>query len=167
MNVIKPHPTGFGTMDCTGSRHGCPVRLSCMAESFVPYPYWSTYSLGRSWCYLPAFPVFRLDHPAHPVTWFHVAPYPQLLLSDSPTQGSQIHVAIQILDVNDNSPQLEQSYEPFACDNAIPGQVSKGSLGHRWSRVGRERNALLKRMFAFFFWPAGAVDPSGRPRRGW
>lgn len=79
--------------------------------------------VGLSRCYLPAFPIFRLDRPAHPVAWFHVAPYPRLLLSDSPTQGSQIHVAIQILDVNDNPPQLEQSYEPFACDNAVPGQV--------------------------------------------
>ncbi|KAL7977712.1 hypothetical protein Chor_009661 [Crotalus horridus] len=42
---------------------------------------------------------------------------------DSPTQGSQVRVAIQILDVNDNPPQLEQSYEPFACDNAAPGQL--------------------------------------------
>lgn len=96
----------------------------------MAYPYRPTYSLGPFWCYLPAFPVFRLDRPARPVAWFHVAPYPRLLPSDSPTQGSQIHVAVQILDVNDNSPQLEQSYEPFACDNAIPGQVSKGSLGH-------------------------------------
>ncbi|XP_029141372.1 cadherin-24 [Protobothrops mucrosquamatus] len=42
---------------------------------------------------------------------------------DSPTQGSQVRVAVQILDVNDNPPQLEQSYEPFACDNAVPGQL--------------------------------------------
>ncbi|XP_063159194.1 cadherin-24 isoform X2 [Candoia aspera] len=42
---------------------------------------------------------------------------------DSPTRGSQVQVAVQILDVNDNPPQLEQSYEPFACDNAAPGQL--------------------------------------------
>ncbi|KAM6451265.1 cadherin-24 isoform 2-T3 [Liasis olivaceus] len=42
---------------------------------------------------------------------------------DSPTRGSQVQVAIQILDVNDNPPQLEDNYEPFACDNAAPGQL--------------------------------------------
>lgn len=47
-----------------------------------------------------------------------------LLLSDSPTQASHVQVAIQILDVNDNPPQLEQSYEPFVCDNTAPGHVS-------------------------------------------
>lgn len=73
---------------------------------------------------ISVFPVLQLDCPACPVVRFHAAPYPRLLLSDSPTQGSQVRVAVQILDVNDNPPQLEQSYEPFACDNAVPGQVS-------------------------------------------
>nr|XP_028557943.1 cadherin-24-like isoform X1 [Podarcis muralis] len=41
-----------------------------------------------------------------------------------PTQASHVQVAIQILDVNDNPPQLEHSYEPFVCDNAAPGHVS-------------------------------------------
>nr|XP_056719285.1 cadherin-24 [Euleptes europaea] len=42
---------------------------------------------------------------------------------DSPTQVSHAQVAIQILDVNDNPPQLEHSYEPFVCDSAAPGQL--------------------------------------------
>ncbi|XP_061445431.1 cadherin-24 isoform X2 [Rhineura floridana] len=42
---------------------------------------------------------------------------------DSPTQASHVQVAIQILDVNDNPPQLEHSYEPFVCDNADPGHL--------------------------------------------
>ncbi|KAH0626179.1 hypothetical protein JD844_001003 [Phrynosoma platyrhinos] len=42
---------------------------------------------------------------------------------DSPTQASHVQVAIQILDVNDNQPQLEHSYEPFVCDNTAPGQL--------------------------------------------
>ncbi|XP_003229066.1 cadherin-24 [Anolis carolinensis] len=42
---------------------------------------------------------------------------------DSPTQASHVQVAIQILDVNDNPPQLEHSYEPFICDNSVPGQL--------------------------------------------
>nr|XP_020665410.1 cadherin-24 isoform X1 [Pogona vitticeps] len=42
---------------------------------------------------------------------------------DSPTQVSHVQVAIQILDVNDNPPQLEHNYEPFVCDNTASGQL--------------------------------------------
>ncbi|XP_053121923.1 cadherin-24 isoform X2 [Hemicordylus capensis] len=42
---------------------------------------------------------------------------------DSPTQASHVQVAIQILDVNDNPPQLQHSYEAFVCDNAAPGHL--------------------------------------------
>ncbi|KAJ6653047.1 hypothetical protein lerEdw1_010133 [Lerista edwardsae] len=42
---------------------------------------------------------------------------------DSPQQASHVQVAVQILDVNDNPPQLEHSYEPFVCDNAAPGHL--------------------------------------------
>ncbi|XP_077170257.1 cadherin-24 isoform X2 [Paroedura picta] len=42
---------------------------------------------------------------------------------DSPVQVSHAQVAIQILDVNDNPPQLEYGYEPFVCDTATPGQL--------------------------------------------
>ncbi|KAF7235940.1 Cadherin-24 [Varanus komodoensis] len=42
---------------------------------------------------------------------------------DSPAQASHVQVAIQTLDINDNPPQLEHSYDPFVCDSAVPGQL--------------------------------------------
>lgn len=52
-----------------------------------------------------------------------------VLSSDSSARASRVQVAIQILDENDNAPQLAEPYDTFVCDSAAPGQVSQGGRG--------------------------------------
>lgn len=52
-----------------------------------------------------------------------------VLASDSSAQASRVQVAIQILDENDNAPQLAEPYDTFVCDSAVPGQVSRCGRG--------------------------------------
>uniref|UniRef100_A0A452QP81 Cadherin-24 n=1 Tax=Ursus americanus TaxID=9643 RepID=A0A452QP81_URSAM len=42
---------------------------------------------------------------------------------DSSAQASRVQVDIQILDENDNAPQLAEPYDTFVCDSAAPGQL--------------------------------------------
>ncbi|XP_064426902.1 cadherin-24 isoform X3 [Mirounga angustirostris] len=42
---------------------------------------------------------------------------------DSSARASRVQVAIQILDENDNAPQLAEPYDTFVCDSAAPGQL--------------------------------------------
>ncbi|XP_041040000.1 cadherin-18-like isoform X2 [Carcharodon carcharias] len=42
---------------------------------------------------------------------------------DNPLQLTQVPVAIQVLDVNDNTPELAEDYDTILCENAKPGQV--------------------------------------------
>ncbi|XP_007899915.1 cadherin-18 [Callorhinchus milii] len=42
---------------------------------------------------------------------------------DNPTQLTQVPVAIRVLDVNDNKPELAKDYDTVVCENAKPGQV--------------------------------------------
>ncbi|XP_077773032.1 cadherin-24 isoform X1 [Podarcis muralis] len=72
---------------------------------------------------------------------------------DSPTQASHVQVAIQILDVNDNPPQLEHSYEPFVCDNAAPGH-----LVQLIRAVDRDEDGNMSRIIIRS--PLGARDPN-------
>uniref|UniRef100_A0A670KA56 Cadherin 24 n=1 Tax=Podarcis muralis TaxID=64176 RepID=A0A670KA56_PODMU len=72
---------------------------------------------------------------------------------DSPTQASHVQVAIQILDVNDNPPQLEHSYEPFVCDNAAPGH-----LVQLIRAVDRDEDGNVSRIIIRS--PLGARDPN-------
>lgn len=48
-----------------------------------------------------------------------------VLAPDSSAQASRVQVDIQILDENDNAPQLAEPYDTFVCDSAAPGQVSR------------------------------------------
>ncbi|GCB81917.1 hypothetical protein scyTo_0021486 [Scyliorhinus torazame] len=41
---------------------------------------------------------------------------------DNPSQLTQVPVAIQVLDVNDNMPELSEDYDTILCENAKPGQ---------------------------------------------
>ncbi|XP_067905908.1 cadherin-18-like isoform X3 [Heterodontus francisci] len=42
---------------------------------------------------------------------------------DNPSQVTQVPVAIHVLDVNDNVPELAEDYDTILCENAKPGQV--------------------------------------------
>ncbi|XP_038652433.1 cadherin-18-like isoform X1 [Scyliorhinus canicula] len=42
---------------------------------------------------------------------------------DNPSQLTQVPVAIHVLDVNDNTPELSEDYDTILCENAKPGQV--------------------------------------------
>ncbi|XP_067857983.1 cadherin-18-like [Heptranchias perlo] len=42
---------------------------------------------------------------------------------DNPSQFTQVPVAIQVLDVNDNTPELAKDYDTILCENAKPAQV--------------------------------------------
>lgn len=43
--------------------------------------------------------------------------------ADNPAQIASVSVAVKILDVNDNSPSLEDYLETYVCENAKAGQV--------------------------------------------
>lgn len=42
---------------------------------------------------------------------------------DSPSQITQVPVTIQVLDFNDNAPEIVKDYDTILCENAKPGQV--------------------------------------------
>ncbi|XP_048472395.1 cadherin-18-like isoform X2 [Rhincodon typus] len=42
---------------------------------------------------------------------------------DNPSQLTQVPVAIHVLDVNDNTPELAEDYDTILCENAKPGQI--------------------------------------------
>lgn len=65
--------------------------------------------------------------PTHPVccVCLHGVYVFVFLASDSSAQASQVQVAIQTLDENDNAPQLAEPYDTFVCESAAPGQVSR------------------------------------------
>lgn len=47
------------------------------------------------------------------------------LCADNPAQIASVSVAVKILDVNDNSPSLEDYLETYVCENAKAGQVQR------------------------------------------
>ncbi|XP_043921218.1 cadherin-18 [Protopterus annectens] len=87
---------------------------------------------------------YFIDHNAHDERYFHIdansgaiktakflnreeIPWHNITVSaseiDNPSLLSHVPVGIQVLDVNDNSPELSSDYDIIVCENAKPGQV--------------------------------------------
>nr|XP_045011148.1 cadherin-24 isoform X3 [Jaculus jaculus] len=69
---------------------------------------------------------------------------------DSSAQASQVQVAIQTLDENDNAPQLAEPYDTFVCDSAAPGQLIQVIQALDRDEVGNNSRVSLQ----------GPLDPN-------
>uniref|UniRef100_H3B440 Cadherin 24 n=1 Tax=Latimeria chalumnae TaxID=7897 RepID=H3B440_LATCH len=74
------------------------------------------------------------------VTWHNITVMAAEV--DSPSQVSQVLVAIRTMDLNDNPPELEPPLETFVCDNAHPGQ-----LIHTVSASDRDETSNTSRFY--------------------